>query len=107
MPPDMRTAGAEMDVKQNERHDSDELTDLEPLWLRLLNMILIAFMLSVASSFLGLLTIAQFVVMLVNRREPNAQMAEIGTTLGVWMAKAARYQTGASEVKPWPWTDLD
>ena len=81
--------------------------DLEPLWMRLINMIIIAVMLSVASSFLGLLTIAQFLVMLVNQRQPNEPIAEIGTTLGVWMAKAARYQTGASEVKPWPWTELD
>ena len=81
--------------------------DLEPLWMRLINMIIIAVMLSVASSFLGLLTIAQFIVMLVNQRQPNEPIAEIGTTLGVWMAKAARYQTGASEVKPWPWTELD
>ena len=81
--------------------------DLEPLWMRLINMVVIAFMLSFASSLLGLLTIAQFIVMLVNRRQPNEPIAEIGTTLGVWMAKAARYQTGASEVKPWPWTEFD
>lgn len=87
-------------------HDQNE-TDYEPLWMRLINMIIIAILLSFASSFLGLMTIAQFIVMLVNKREPNEQLAELGTTLGVWMAKAARYQTGASEVKPWPWTQLD
>jgi len=27
--------------------------------------------------------------------------------MGVWMAKAIRYQTAGSEVKPWPWTELD
>lgn len=81
--------------------------DLEPLWMRLINMIIISIMLSFASSLLGLMTIAQFIVMLANKRQPNLQLAEIGTTLGVWMAKAARYQTGASEVKPWPWTELD
>ncbi|MEY1554863.1 DUF4389 domain-containing protein [Yoonia sp. R2331] len=81
--------------------------DLEPLWMRLINMVIVWIMLSFASSLLGLMTIAQFVVMLVNQRKPNEQLAEMGTTLGVWMAKAARYQTGASEVKPWPWTTLD
>ena len=29
------------------------------------------------------------------------------TDLGIWVAKAARYQTAASNVKPWPWTELD
>jgi len=89
--------------------DDERITreDLEPLWMRLINMVIIAVMLSFASSLLGFMTVAQFVVMLVNQRQPNPQLAEIGTTLGVWMAKAARYQTGASEVKPWPWTELD
>lgn len=87
--------------------DEIKRDDLEPLWMRLINMIIISIMLSFASSLLGLMTIAQFVVMLFNKRQPNPQLAEIGTTLGVWMAKAARYQTGASEVKPWPWTELD
>lgn len=81
--------------------------DFESIWLRLVHMVLIAVLMSAASSLLGLLTVAQFVIMLFNKREPNDQLAEIGTTMGVWMAKAARYQTAASEVKPWPWTELD
>ena len=90
-------------------HDQDAIRreDLEPMWMRLINMILVYLMLSLAGTLLGLLTIAQFIVMLVNQRKPNEQLAEMGTTLGVWIAKAARYQTGASEVKPWPWTPLD
>ena len=81
--------------------------DFDSIWLRLVHMIIIAVLMSMASSLLGLLTIAQFLIMLFNNRQPNEQLAEIGTTMGVWMAKAARYQTAASEVKPWPWTELD
>lgn len=95
------------DNREVDELETAKAEDLEPLWMRLINMVIIAIMLSFASSFLGLLTIAQFIVMLVNQRQPNEPIAEIGTTLGVWMAKAARYQTGASEVKPWPWTTLD
>ena len=90
--------------------DSDTIdveTDLDNIWLRLLNMVIIAVLMSMASTILGFLTVAQFLIMLFNKREPNEQLAEIGTTMGVWMAKAARYQTAASEVKPWPWTELD
>ncbi|MFP4274062.1 MAG: DUF4389 domain-containing protein [Paracoccaceae bacterium] len=79
----------------------------EPLWLRLVHMVLIALMLSVAQTVLTLATIVQFVLMLLGRGRPNAQLAEFGTDLGVWIAKAARFQTAASEVKPWPWTELD
>ena len=74
---------------------------------RLITMVLIWFMLSIAQTVLTALTVIQLVIMLVNNREPNPRLAEFGTDLGIWIAKAARYQTAASEVKPWPWTDLD
>ncbi|MEJ8559964.1 DUF4389 domain-containing protein [Yoonia sp. GPGPB17] len=93
---------------QDQDHsDIDVETDYENIWLRLLNMVIIAFLMSMASTLLGLMTVAQFLIMVFNKREPNEQLAEMGTTMGVWMAKAARYQTAASEVKPWPWTELD
>ncbi|MEO9650992.1 MAG: DUF4389 domain-containing protein [Roseobacter sp.] len=75
--------------------------------LRLLYMLLIAVMISLAQTILGAVTVIQFVVMLVNSKEPNERLADFGTDLGVWVAKAARYQTAASNVKPWPWTELD
>ena len=75
--------------------------------MRLLYMILIAIMISVAQTVLGVVTVIQFVVMLINKGEPNERLAEFGTDLGIWIAKAARFQTAASEVKPWPWTELD
>ncbi|MBF9045207.1 DUF4389 domain-containing protein [Rhodobacterales bacterium HKCCE4037] len=74
---------------------------------RLLYMVLIAVMLSFASTILTAVTVIQFIVMLVSRGEPNERLADFGTDLGIWIAKAARYQVAASEVKPWPWTDLD
>ena len=77
------------------------------LLLRLVHMILIALMISVAQTVLGVITLVQFAILLINQRKPNAQLAEFGTSLGIWIAKAARYQTAASEVKPWPWTELD
>lgn len=75
--------------------------------LRFVYMVLIAVMISVAQTVLGVATIIQFVVMLVNNKQPNERLAEFGTDLGIWVAKAARYQTAASNVKPWPWSDLD
>lgn len=81
--------------------------DREGLLMRLFHMILIAILLSFASTVLTAITVIQFVVMAVSKGEPNARLADFGTDLGIWMAKAARYQAAASEVKPWPWTDLD
>jgi hypothetical protein len=75
--------------------------------LRLVYMLLIAVMISLAQTVLGVATVIQLVVMLVNNKQPNERLADFGTDLGIWIAKAARFQTAASEVKPWPWTELD
>ena len=77
------------------------------LGLRLVYMILLAVMLSFAQTILTVATVIQFVIMLVNNGTPNERLAEFGTDLGIWIAKAARFQTATSEVKPWPWTELD
>lgn len=79
----------------------------DSLLLRLVYVVLIALMISVAQTVLGVVTIIQFIVMIINKNEPNEQLAEFGTSLGIWIAKAARFQTAASEVKPWPWSELD
>lgn len=75
--------------------------------MRLLYMVIIAVMMSFAQTAVTVLTVIQFIIMLVNNKEPNDRIAELGTDIGIWLAKAARFQTAASEVKPWPWTDLD
>jgi hypothetical protein len=79
----------------------------DALLQRLLYIILISVMMSFASTILTVLTVIQFIVMLASKGEPNVRLADFGTDLGIWMAKAARYMTAASDVKPWPWTDLD
>lgn len=79
----------------------------ENLFTRLIYMIIIAFMISFAGTAIGVLAFLQFIIMLVNQKQPNERISELGTDVGIWVAKATRYQTGASEVKPWPWTDLD
>ncbi len=88
-------------------HGEQPAAKPDPLTLRLLYMLLIWFMLNLAQTVLTLATVVQAVILLTNDRRPNERLAEFGTDLGVWIAKAARFQTGASEVKPWPWTELD
>ena len=90
-----------------DEREADAPPDFENIWLRLVHMVIIAVLMSMASTLLGIMTVAQFLIMLVNNREPNESLAQFGDTMGVWMAKSARYQTAASEVKPWPWTELD
>ena len=87
--------------------EQDEPATPDTLLMRLVFMILIALMMSVAYSVLGVITLIQFVIMVLNKRQPNGRLAEVGTVLGIWFAKAVRYQLAASEVKPFPWTELD
>ena len=97
------------EAKFEGRMHGEQFEPAEPdnMLQRLIYMILIAIMISLAQTVLGVVTVIQFVIMLINNKEPNERLAEFGTDLGIWVAKAARYQTAASNVKPWPWTELD
>ena len=75
--------------------------------IRLLWMVVISVLLSFAQTVLTFVTVVQFIIMLVSGRQPNERLADFGTTLGIWISKAARYQTAASEVRPWHWSELD
>ena len=78
----------------------------DSLWLRLLWLVIIAAMMSVAQTLLTLLTVVQLIIMALGKRQPNAEIAGFGKRLGLWLAQAAQFQTAASEDKPWPWAPL-
>lgn len=88
-------------------HGEQPETPKDSMASRLVFMIILWIMINLAQTILGVLTVIQFVIMLISGGKPNERLADFGTDLGVWVAKAARYQTAASEVKPWPWTELD
>ena len=77
------------------------------LLMRVIYMFLIWMMISIAGTVLTAMTVIQLILMILSGGRPNERLADFGTDLGIWIAKAARFQTGASEVKPWPWTELD
>jgi Domain of unknown function (DUF4389) len=88
-------------------------TDTEPqarpepggsIWMRGLMMLIIAILIGFAQTILHALTVLQFVLMLIDKGKPNAQIASFGKTMGAWLAKAAEFQTAQSEEKPWPFS---
>jgi hypothetical protein len=99
----------ENEVKIEGRLHGEQIEPEQPdsMLLRFIYMLLIAVLISLAQTVLGAATVVQFVIMLVNKKQPNERLADFGTDLGIWIAKAARFQTAASNVKPWPWTELD
>ena len=90
-----------------EPQDSEVEPEGENLWWRLLWMIIIAAMLSIAQTVLYAASIVQFILMLTRQGKPNVELAWFGKRLGDWMAKAVRYQTAADDERPWPWTPLE
>ena len=74
------------------------------LWMRLVHMVLVSLLIGAAVMVLHVMTVVQFIIMLVDRGAPNAQIAAFGKSIGAWIAKAARFQTAQSEDKPWPWS---
>ncbi|MFN4058517.1 MAG: DUF4389 domain-containing protein [Roseinatronobacter sp.] len=79
----------------------------EPLFKRLIFMLIIAAMLSVAQSILIFTAVVQFVVILIDNRQPNPRLADFGSMVGAWVAKAARYMAVATDAKPWPFKEMD
>jgi len=74
----------------------------EGIWLRGLWMLVLAMMFGLAQTILGVLAVVQFLWMLL-AKEKNHLLVEFGDDLGKWMAHVARFQSGASEDKPFPW----
>ena len=62
-------------------------------------MVIISIIISFAGTVVGVLAVLQFVIILVCNKQPNEQIAAMGTYVGIWIAKATRYQTAASEHK--------
>jgi hypothetical protein len=81
--------------------------DRSKLAMRLLHLILVGLLIGAATAVLHVLTVVQFIVMLADGGKANAQIAAFGKSLGLWLAKAARFQTAETEDKPWPWSPLD
>lgn len=79
----------------------------EPLWKRLIFMLIIAAMLSVAQWILMLIAVIQFIIILIDQRQPNERLADFGCMIGAWVAKAARYLSIATDAKPWPFKEMD
>ena len=73
-----------------------------PIWRRGAVLALFMFGFCLAQSLLFFVALVQFIWTLANG-ERNAFLAQLGYALSLWMADAARFLTGDSEEKPFPW----
>ncbi len=95
----------EPDTDETARPRKDEPIPRE-VWPRILWIIVIVFMISVAQTVLLVVAVLQVIIMLTSKGKPNEELADFGCMVGAWVAKAARFQSAASDEKPWPWTPM-
>ncbi len=79
-----------------------EFDEPENIWLRGLWMLLFAVLFALAETILWVVALVQFLWM-VFTKEKNELLVEFGRDLGKWLQEVARFQSGATEVKPFPW----
>lgn len=70
-------------------------------WVRGLFMVILALLFGVGEFILFLGAVLQF-LWLVFAKEKNENIAAFGRDLADWLARVARYQTGSTDEKPFP-----
>lgn len=73
------------------------------LWLHGLFMLIFVVLVQLAQTILGLCAVFQFCWMLF-AKERNARVARFGAGLAHWLAVTARFVTGGSDERPFPWS---
>ncbi len=103
-----KTERAPEEVVLKEPHPAERrgAPEGEGIWLRGLWTLILFALFGIAELLVIAAAILQWGWMLF-AKERNPQIAALGRRLGAWLAKTARFQTGESDEKPFPWTRLD
>lgn len=84
-------------------HDPTDYSQNKSIWMRGLWMIILAILFCIAETVLLTAAVIQF-FWIVFAKEKNQFIIEFGKSMANWLSITARYQTGESEEKPFPWT---
>ena len=74
------------------------------IWIRGLFMLLIALAYHVSGTVMLIVTVIQFVIMLLNDT-PNARLVSFGLSLGRYLQQIVNFLTFATEEMPFPFSD--
>ncbi len=81
--------------------NSDAQGNKRNIWIRGLFMLLMALAFHVCELVLGVVTVVQFVMTLVNDT-PNARLVAFGRSMGSYLRQIVNFLTFASEEMPFP-----
>jgi hypothetical protein len=84
--------------------NSDTPTNKRNIWIRGLYMLLMAFAFQVSGTVMCIVTVIQFVMMLLNGT-PNARLVSFGRSLGRYFQMIVNFLTFAAEEIPFPFSD--
>ena len=102
---DAEDQGAETNTAEAQTPTEETPQDgRKQIWIRGLQMLILAVLFAIAEAVLWICAVLQFGWMLFTQ-ERNTRIASFGDKLANWVAITARFQTGESEDKPFPWTD--
>ena len=94
---------SEIDDKPLEIEEPEERIEApEGIWMRGLWMIVLALLFGLGETILAVTALVQWLWMLFTK-EKNGFLVDFGADMGAWMRDVARFQTGATEDKPFPW----
>jgi len=79
-----------------------QLSKPREIWKRGLFMLLFAIAFGIGQVILNATAVVQFIWLLA-AREPNEYLARFGASLSTWFADVSRFQSCASDDKPFPW----
>lgn len=91
-----------VELNEPDVDDLDEDPTDEAPWMRGLHMVIFAVLFEIAKWLLLVAAVLQFLWLLF-AKERNGPIADFGKSLANWMARVARFQTAATEDKPFPW----
>ncbi len=74
------------------------------VWMRALHMIIFMALFGVAEGILFFMAVFQFFWMLFTKSR-NPSIAQFGDQVSEWLRAVGRFQTGATDDKPFPWSE--
>ncbi len=91
--------------EENKEYDMNTIVKNKSIWLRLLYMILFAFLYSVAEFVILAVVVYQFLHVLITGGNKDENITKLGTQLSTYVYQILQFQTFNSEEKPFPMSD--
>ncbi len=91
--------------EENKAYDMNTIVKDKSIWVRLLYMLLFAFLYSVAEFVIFAVVVYQFLHVLLTGGDKDERIANLGSQLSAYVYQILQFQTFNTETKPFPMED--